>query len=313
MEKRSDLLQEIKNHLNTLPEGRIYALPTGEDAPSWVLKLPSCYGVAVPWNQEDTFYAAFHHVEIEALSISYQGKQQRMLCLYVTSVNGKNDVFLPEFASLCCDFVQPGEHGENRQLVISHPDIWWNRWRILMGNASSSLPVHAVVAEMIFYRYLLRQGRKPVWTADDHKRLDFTTEDHAWEVKATLSRSRNDVTIHGQYQMQSPPDCVLDLIFCRMEEGQQGDSVDSLAIDLVALGVNSGELESSLRRLGLRSGAIQRKRKYTLLEMSRFPVDDNFPKITDTSFVGGKMPNGILRMEYTVDLSNLKHESLLKG
>ena len=38
-----------------------------------------------------------------------------------------------------------------------------------------------------------------------------------------------------------------------------------------------------------------------------YKVDDNFPKLTLSNFVDGKLPKGILYYSYTVDLSNVEN------
>ncbi len=139
---------------------------------------------------------------------------------------------------------------------------------------------------------------------------DFETSEQAWEIKATLSRTRNEVTIHGASQLSTPDDRPLSLIFCRLEESPQGESIDDLAQELPGLGIDAEALEAALYKLGLRQGAIPRRRTFRLMEMNSYPVDEGFPRITKESFVGGELPDGILGLEYTVDLSNLEHTTL---
>ena len=56
-----------------------------------------------------------------------------------------------------------------------------------------------------------------------------------------------------------------------------------------------------------------RKKNFILHEMLLYIIDDSFPTITPASFVGGVMPTGITKINYTVDLSGLTPISLLQG
>lgn len=314
MAERSDLIQEILNHFNTLAPGHVYKLSMPDDMPAWLVRLPECYGVAVPWPNDDSFYARFARAVVESTHLLIgEGREEPVLFLQVNDETYHAGAVAQEFASLCADFVTPGEHGENRDLLLRHTDTWWEHWCRLMGNTNSNLPVHSVLAELLFYRWLLHHGHQAeniAWTGGDHTRLDFESGEQAWEVKATLSHMRNEVTIHGASQLNTPDDHPLSLVFCRLEESPQGESINDLAQELPALGVPSDMLEAALYKMGLRQGAIPRRRKFRLMEMNAYPVDEHFPRITEQSFIGGKLPDGILGMEYTVDLSNLEHTTL---
>jgi hypothetical protein len=46
--------------------------------------------------------------------------------------------------------------------------------------------------------------------------------------------------------------------------------------------------------------------------MYRYAVDDAFPKVIEQSFKGDKLPIGINDISYTVDLTGLDAENLIK-
>lgn len=314
MIERIDLSQNIRNHFNTLAPGHVYPLPLPEGMPAWLVRLQDCCGVAVPWLHDYPFYARFARAVVESTRLLIgTGDEVPVLFLQVDAETYHAEGVAQEFSCLCADFVAPGEQGENRDLLLHHTDMWWEHWCRLMGNAHSSLPVHGVLAELFFYRWLLRHGHGADgirWTGADHQRLDFEDREQAWEVKATLSHTRNEVSIHGADQLSTQDGRPLSLIFCRMEESPQGESVNDLVQALAALGVSADALESALYKMGLRQGAIPRRRRFRLLEMNSYPVDERFPRLTEASFTGGRLPDGILGLEYTVDLSNLVHTVL---
>lgn len=156
-------------------------------------------------------------------------------------------------------------------------------------------------------RYLLRHDLKPEWTGAKKKRIDFTAADEAWEVKSTLRRSELTVTVHGQYQLAADDGKKLNLVFCRLEESAQGESVDMLADNLKNMGIAADALERELKSLGLRAGSVGRNRRFRCLETRVYDVDASFPAITAKSFADGRFPAGIVKLDYTIDLANLPY------
>ncbi|SEA15583.1 PD-(D/E)XK motif protein [Selenomonas ruminantium] len=303
-----DLVQAIKNHFALLHDGHVY--PMHDELPgaykAWVVRWNGKIGVAVPYDSEEHVYSSFAEIEVESCIIN--GEQ--VLYLFISAENNDKQWRSLAFANICENFVSPGEDGSNRDLVTHHTQEWCAKWKELLGNASREVPVHAVVGELMVYRWLLQQGLKPEWTAGKRRRLDFMTEDAAWEVKSTLSHTDLQITVNGQKQLTSQPDCPLDLMFCRMESNPQGESVNDMVQSLASLDIDHDMLEEALAGLGLKIGAFARKERFSLIEMRRYPVNEKFPRLTEESFVGGKLPDGIIKIDYVIDLANLEYEVL---
>jgi len=118
------------------------------------------------------------------------------------------------------------------------------------------------------------------------------------------------ITVNGQKQLTSQPDCPLSVMFCRMEPNPQGESVNDMVQSLTTLGVDETFLENALSGLGLKLGTFARKERFSLIEMRRYPVNDKFPRLTEDSFVGGKLPDGVIKIKYVIDLANLEYETI---
>lgn len=301
-----DLVQAIKNHFALLHDGHIY--PMHDELPgdynAWVVRWNGKIGVAVPYDSDEHVYSSFAEIEVESCIIN--GEQ--VLYLFINAENNDKQWRSLAFANICENFVSPGEDGSNRELVTHHTQEWCAKWKDLLGNASREIPVHAVVGELMVYRWLLQQGLKPQWTASNRSRLDFITENAAWEVKSTLSHTDLQITVNGQKQLTSQPDCPLSVMFCRMEPNPQGESVNDMVQSLIDLGIDETFLENALSGLGLKLGAFARKERFSLLELRRYPVNEKFPRLTEDSFVGGKLPDGIIKIKYVIDLANLEYE-----
>ena len=301
-DKNIDIEQFIKNHFTSLEEGQMFAvsglLP---EYPAWIVKSGGKTGVAIPYLGEKNFYASFARVELERV-ISPKGKGY-WLFLSMNSDEAK-EIKL-QFATICKDFIRTGQNGKIRQETAQYPEIWWKKWCSLIGDAAHSQMVHAVAGELMVWRHLLNHGYKPRWTGSNKKRIDFSAGSKNWEVKSTTSRTELQVTVHGQYQLSVKKGDTLQLVFCRMEESDQGESINTLVESLKAMGIDAVFLEKELRELGLREGSIARNRKFQLLEFRVYDVNDDFPAITPGSFVGEKFPAGIIKLDYTIDLANL--------
>lgn len=303
----TNLVQAIKNHFAMLSESRIYPMPElPAEYRAWVIRWNGKIGVAVPYDNEEKVYSRFAEVEIESCVIN--GEQ--VLFLSIQDDNNRNQWRSMTFANICENFVSPGDDGSNRQLVTHYTQEWCAKWKELLGNASHEIPVHAVVGELMVYRWLLKQGILPEWTASMHKRLDFVSETGAWEVKSTLSHTELQITVNGFKQLTADPDCSLSLMFCRLEANPQGKSVNDMVQSLVALGIDEEMLEDSLAGLGLKTGAFDRKRPFSLIEIRRYPVDEKFPRLSGKNFVDGKLPEGIIKLSYVIDLANLTYETI---
>ena len=104
----------------------------------------------------------------------------------------------------------------------------------------------------------------------------------------------------------------LYLVFCTFELAEsQGISINSIVDDLKNLGFNIASINEALERKGFGIGKSVRKKKFLLHSMYRYVVDDDFPRITEASFVDNVLPRGIIDISYTVDLSGLQAKNLI--
>lgn len=298
----NEMEQYLKNHFISMEGGKMLAINGMQPScPAWIIKNDGKIGVAIPYEGKKKFYGAFAKAELELID-SPKGDGY---WLYLNTKVGQEKASILQFATVCNDFIRTGDDGHIRREIAAHPEKWWNSWRSLLGNAAHDQMVHAVVGEMLVWLYLIQYGYRPKWTGSKRKCLDFVDGCEAWEVKSTLSRTELKVTVHGQYQLAKNQGEALKLIFCRMEESDLGESVNKLAEKLKKAGIDGWYLENELKALGLREGSIARDRRFRLLEARAYQVDENFPAITESSFVGGCLPAGIVQLDYTIDLANL--------
>lgn len=264
-------------------------------------------GVAIPYEGE-IVAEDFVSVGMRRVDNSFHAGESHYL-LVLSSTD--RDVYTSSvFFSICLNFIDPGENGNARYSLVSNPVSWWRSWRDIMGNSISHNLPYTVLGELLVYLYLQRKGLSPIWKGPESGSHDIVTKNEAHEVKSTLNKYDKRIHIAGQHQLKHSPGEVLYLYYCQFEDDPNGKSIDDVVNELVSLGCNLNELNLKLAKLGYKNGGSSRKAKYSLHGICRYEVDDSFPKINEDSFIQGKLPEGVLKLEYDVDLSNLPSISI---
>lgn len=296
------LLEEIKLFFASTFRGAQGLSSLPPEYPAWAIRHGSDFGVAVKWDRDTPLSEHFSNAHLHSEHISILDYNGPALLLTMDHEDLRN-----EFASVCEQFLNPGKDGSHRKAILENPLDWWTNWKELMGNAIHDKAPYSVMCEMMALRYIRTFDPAAEWTAAKSGTHDIESENHSYEVKSTVKRYDSSVTISGQFQLLTPKP--LDLYFFRVEESPVGFSINDMRDLLVNDGYSSSQLESELKKAGYEIGASARDRKYAILEKLVYPVDDEFPKITASSFKGDVIPDGISHIQYDVDLKNLKHTS----
>ncbi|MCK6580325.1 MAG: PD-(D/E)XK motif protein [Anaerolineae bacterium] len=197
-----------------------------------------------------------------------------------------------------------------------HPDriclAVLNQWRELLSRDSSPLPERSAViglfGELTTFRSLARINPLvlPIWTGPDGGRFDFYAGGQALEVKTTLRRQGVVLTIHGHDQLEILQSGSLHVAVLLIEETPVGgENLRSLIEAISNAGVSRVEIYRKLARLGFTPDILSLldDQRFKLSERRVYHVDDGFPRITASSFVGASLPRGVTSISYTIDLS----------
>jgi Putative PD-(D/E)XK family member, (DUF4420) len=291
-------IREAFANLNPGQRGQLSTLPAAH--PAWVYATPSGWGVALKvkgsLNVSEKFTGArlfsIATSDGHELRLESHGRQRRQ-----------------EFAVVCAQFIEPGEAGEERSRVITDPAEWWRRWRELLGNAMRDRKPYSVLGELLAFERLLAIGEQPIWLGPSRNSHDIETSSANYEVKSTISKYSSTFRAAGQFQLGASLGKHLFIVYQRFEPSVSGHSINSVAQKLAALGHDVDTVEQGLAELGYEIGASDRQIYYQLLQSTKYAVDENFPKIIPSSFVGGTLPPGIVSVEYEVDLAGLSGTS----
>lgn len=297
-----DLVSEIRKLFAEVKDNNALSLMTlVTQYPAWVIRKNGWYGIGIPNISNQTISERFSSVRIWSQTMNIGGEEKNLLLL-----SSEIEYLRYEFAAVCAEFTDPGGDGELRRILTANPTQWWEKWRSLLGNSVQNKLAYSVLGEMLIYKHLLMNGEAAKWSAIEKSTHDIETNSRSYEVKSTIKRYESSVTINSQYQLKKPADG-LYLCFCRFEESLAGKSIEDMANEIAALGDSYDQINIALEKMGFEKGSSARNKKYKLHEARKYEVNEKFPQITTDSFVDGKMPDGIVKLVYEVDLNGLNY------
>ena len=301
----SELSKEIAEIWESCQRGYAQELPSliNTHYPAWSVVLPDGrYGVAIPYGERDEVYETFANAWIENLSIKNISDGP---VLVLSSFDSSQ-----AFAALCAEFVSPGREGDSRTELMLNPVSWWKEWKGLLGNKNVDRRVYDVLGELICLEVLCSMGFDPVWGGPNGASCDIDCGTKKFEVKSTLSRNSRTVQVHGLFQLAEGEE-EKHLVFAQFEPSLNGFSINELIEALVSRGFSRAELNNSLFSLGYPNGNSSRAKCYSLLDLTSYRIDSDFPHISPDSFVGGELPLGVTSINYSISLDDIQGESLL--
>lgn len=272
---------------------------------AWIIRIGKKYGVGVEVPIQIKIAEQSTGSEIWTSNIRIEGSSIHMLLL-----TSQNESLRMEFAVICAQFIDPGEGGRQRIHLVSNPLQWWETWKDLFGNKRIEKSVQGMLGELVSYKNLLMKNAVGLeWVGPKGAVVDFQSKKVDYEIKSTVSRYENIVKIAGQFQLERNTSKPLSLIFCRFEPSSRGITIDSVVNELVDIGVDRLFLEEQLEICGFVKESSSRKRHFNILEIREYKVNDDFPGITSSSFVGNKLPKAVKQITYSLDLTGIVFES----
>ena len=297
----TDLLNEIRRSFAANIGGRYELQNLPQDAKAYTISLRGEYGVIIAYNSEEDIYEDASNICISTKSLSFGGIVNRYLALTCFE-----PALREKFADLCYHFVDPGANNEDRGKLLSKPLEWWKYWTEMLGDSNSKKSSYDVLAELIALDYLYKGDPTIQWT--DYGTHDIESATNSYEVKSTVKKSESHITISSRQQLECANQ--LELLFFRLEKSQSGFSINNVAKSLEKHGYDRNLLEKQLKKRGLIRGMSVRETKFTILEVRKFLIDDNFPKIVEKSFKNDVYPPNIIKIEYTIDLEGIDYKSI---
>ncbi len=302
------LTEELINNWAGSPSGMFMKVVSLTNAryETWTMKNRSEYGVAVPIESDEEISEYFSGAHLYTDKKVLNDKDEKNI-LFLTS--DKEDILEP-FAALCAEMITPGNDGEFRKELEKNPLAWWSSWKELLGNKNVDCRAYDVLGELWVLKYLAEHGEQAEWNGPNGATYDIDCNGYFVEVKSTTARNKKQITLSNLFQLDPPNGQKLYLVLCQFEAAQTGISINSLVKDLENLGYSSSGLNEKLSKLGLEKGKTARKRNYIVHAVTKYCMDETFPAIRPTSFVGGALPDGVMSITYTASLDGITGETI---
>jgi hypothetical protein len=149
------------------------------------------------------------------------------------------------------------------------------------------------------------------WSGPSGHQHDLLYGPHAVEVKALLSREGRIVTVNSVDQLSPAPAKTLHLVVIRLlpapADGRAAETLPAVVKRILDSGANATELYRRLKATGYTPADEDghRDRAFMVTEFRVYEASANdFPRIVRSSFVGGDIPAGTMRLSYSLDLTN---------
>lgn len=274
----------------------------------YIYKDSKSYGVGVINENSVLIDESLANVEIKNINFpTTQGETLNFIILTSTLKTHKN-----EFASFCAQFVELGKNKINRNLILEKPLNWWNSWKELIGNKIVKIAPYDIIAELLTLEKISNNHTNVKWSGPTGTTIDIETMTSTFEVKSSIVRYENEVTISSHLQIQQSTETRKNfLVFMKVEQLEGGHTINSIMSRLKKIeGLEIGSIEEQLHQKGFRLNSSSRNTPYVVHETRIYDINENFPKITLESFKDNKLPNNIKKISYVVSLEGIEYTKM---
>jgi hypothetical protein len=189
------------------------------------------------------------------------------------------------------------------------------RWRDLLTlDSPNQLSINKVIGLLgeLHLMYFLLLTKKvsstDPWVGPNGARHDFEFESHSIEVKTTLRKRSNEISIHGIDQLNPFPGKEVRILKVRLEPDPHGISLPDLVSSIESvLGRSTSDFTEKLLRAGYRheNREIYQNLKFQFIEHQDIPVNKDFPRISRELLEAIDPIKRIQDIEYVVDVTGL--------
>jgi hypothetical protein len=305
-----DLSEQIRKKFAALSKGNASQIELLNDIiSSWVIKIKDMYAIGIEVDESIKINESFSNISYFTHLFKIGNKEKYLLVL-----SSNNERLRNEFAGICAIFLENVLESGNKAEFQKNAIKWWENIKNLIGNEVVEKSVHSVLGELVTLYYLKKSECKNIkaenWTGPEGKSFDIQTEFMNYEVKSTIIKYKNTVTISSQYQLSSNNE--LSLIFAKFEEadgaslGKDVLCIDTILEKLAREDMDYGVLNNKVSKMGYKENSLIRRKKYRILELRKYHVDEDFPLINLSNLVNIRNKEHIVHISYKVDLTGLQ-------
>ena len=200
--------------------------------------------------------------------------------------------------------------------LLTEIPLLLDKWRKMLSlSHSPKLSLNEIVGlagEIFLLKHLLvLYGAEALksWVGPEGNRHDFEFATTSIEVKATLQRRKEEITIHGFEQLVTYPGKALYILLAKCEIEPFGKSLWQAVQDIFDISeIDKNEFLEKLSETGYRheSSGIYQELKLTFVEFNLIPVDEKFPVLTKESLKPKESNGRIVTVQYVVNTAGLE-------
>lgn len=258
------------------------------------------YSIAIPFEYEKDIIEEFVGISLSTNYLNYNNTSFKVLYLHA-----RNTIDIEKFAYVGAHFLSD----KNREIILNNPYNWVDEWKEIFGDSIKNKMVYDVIGELVSLKYIYQNDNTAKWEGPNNGTHDIVASTILYEVKSTQKKNDSKITINSTFQLSHNQ--IEKLYFCRLELKPYSNSINSLVKDLVLMGYNEIELETSLQKIGYRKGSRLRNICYDVLELRSYDVNkENFPIITLEEINKLGSQNNIINYTLTLDLNCINHTQI---
>ena len=258
------------------------------------------------------FEKNFQQFEKENLSLKYFIKE-RSLCIILNDDFFK-DLFDDLILSIYSKIYNISNPEEYSELFTRHFFKWSSFFENKRNEGLTKDQVKGLIGELIYLKDLLLNSEDNIddvllsWRGPYDEGHDFVFDFKDYEIK-TIDKSKNNVRISSEYQLESEKGKKLELVVITVEvDIENGISLKKIINEIKSLvldkfGDNSIFI-NAIAQKGLTIGDLEQYEIYSytpIEEISYDSANDNFPKLTRTT-----IPEQINKLNYSIRLNLLE-------
>lgn len=255
------------------------------------------------------FKKTFEQFEKENLSLKYFNKE-RCLCIILNDDFFK-DLFDDLILSIYSKIYDISNPEENSEFFTKHFFKWSSFFENKRNDGLSKNHVKGLIGELIYLKNLLLNQKLNVddvlssWKGPYDEGHDFVFDFTDYEIK-TIDKSKNNVRISSEFQLESEKGKKLELVVITVEvDNENGISLKSITTEIKSIvldkfGDNSIFI-NALAQKGLMIGDLEQYEIYRLTPLEEVSYDgsnDGFPKLTRFT-----IPEQINKLNYNIRLN----------
>ena len=265
----------------------------------YIVKENGWYGIGIEIGMnENDYIERFENVVLNTKINYFSNENHKLLELITNQID-----MLEQFSLICYNLANEFEEKDTNINAIDFADTWWKKWKKLLGNVMKSQEDYALLAELLSLNYLLQEDRSAVYSSVATH--DIETCDNSYEIKSTTEKYDSKIHVNSQYQLENNSGHPLKMIFVRLERSQIGYSIKDVLDELKNKGYDVEEINKTHH-----IGTNALNEKFRILESRMYDINDEFPKITEKNLKDEKLPKGIIKLEYTIDLNEIEYEAI---